>query len=216
MGESDNRSMQEELLPLFPLSLVLLPQNIVPLHIFEERYKEMVGEALSNHTEFGIVLAANDGILSIGCTASIERVIKHYDDGRLDILGLGRRRFRIQELDQERAFLRANVEYFSDEEEFAPEELQVKAREVHDRYESSSDLPTQGGMLSFMLAQSVRDIELRQQLLMCRSESERLRIIIDFLPKQREREQYAEHMKEAAPRNGHGKHGPKSAGDLGA
>lgn len=211
MGESDNRSMHEELLPLFPLSLVLLPQNIVPLHIFEERYKEMIGEALENQTEFGIVLAANDGILNVGCTASVERVLRRYDDGRMDILGLGRRRFRVEELDQERNFLRAKVEFFEDLEEFAPEDLQTKAREVHDRYESSAELPTQGGMLSFMLSQSVRDVEVRQQLLMTRSESERLRMLIEFLPKQREREKYVVHMKEMAPRNGHGKHGPKEA-----
>lgn len=203
--------MHEELLPLFPLSLVLLPQNIVPLHIFEERYREMIGEALENQTEFGIVLAANDGILNVGCTASVERVLRRYDDGRLDIIGLGRRRFRIEELDQERSFLRAKVEFFEDVEEFAPEELQTKAREVHDRFESSADLPTQGGALSFMLSQSVRDVEVRQQLLMSRSESERLRLLIDFLPKQRERETYVVHMKEVAPRNGHGKHGPKEA-----
>lgn len=203
--------MHEELLPLFPLSLVLLPQNIVPLHIFEERYKEMIGEALSNETEFGIVLAANDGILNVGCTATVERVLRRYDDGRLDIIGLGRRRFRIEELDQERSFLRAKVEFFEDVEEFASEELQTKAREVHDRFESSADLPTQGGALSFMLSQSVRDVEVRQQLLMSRSESERLRLLIDFLPKQRERETYVVHMKEVAPRNGHGKHGPKEA-----
>ncbi|MBK7929191.1 MAG: LON peptidase substrate-binding domain-containing protein [Bryobacterales bacterium] len=203
--------MHEELLPLFPLSLVLLPQNIVPLHIFEERYREMIGEALENQTEFGIVLAANDGILNVGCTATVERVLRRYDDGRLDIIGLGRRRFRIEELDQERAFLRAKVEFFEDVEEFASEELQTKAREVHDRFESSADLPTQGGALSFMLSQSVRDVEVRQQLLMSRSESERLRMLIDFLPKQREREKYVVHMKEVAPRNGHGKHGPKEA-----
>lgn len=203
--------MQEELLPLFPLSLVLLPQNIVPLHIFEERYKEMVGEAIGNQSEFGIVLAANDGILSVGCTASVERVLKQYDDGRMDIIGLGRRRFQVKELDQERAFLRATVTYFEDEVDFAPEELQGKAREVHDRFESAADLPTQGGLLSFMLAQSVRDLELRQQLLMSRSESERLRMLIEFLPKQREREQYVVHMKEVAPRNGHGKHHPKDS-----
>jgi len=204
--------MHEELLPLFPLSLVLLPQNIVPLHIFEERYKEMIGEALTNETEFGIVLAANDGILNVGCTATVERVLRRYDDGRLDIIGLGRRRFRIEELDQERSFLRAKVEYFEDLEEFASEELQTKAREVHDRFESSADLPTQGGLLSFMLSQSVRDVEFRQQLLMTRSETERLRMLIDFLPKQREREKYVVHMKEVAPRNGHGKHGPKETG----
>lgn len=203
--------MQEELLPVFPLSVVLLPQNILPLHIFEDRYKEMVEEALEHETPFGIVLAAQDGILNVGCTASIERMLKKYDDGRMDLLTLGRRRFQIEELNQERTFLRAKVEYFEDAEEFAPEELKRRALEVHERHEESSDLATSGGMLSFMLAQSVRDLDFRQQLLVCRSESERLRMLIEFLPKQRERERYVSRMKAAAPRNGHGKHPPAEA-----
>jgi len=203
--------MQEELLPVFPLSVVLLPQNILPLHIFEDRYKEMVGEALEQETPFGIVLAAQDGILNVGCTASIERLLKKYDDGRMDLLTMGRRRFQIEDLNQERSFLRAKVEYFEDAEEFAPEELKRRALEVHERHEESSDLATSGGMLSFMLAQSVRDLDFRQQLLVCRSESERLRMLIEFLPKQRERERYVSRMKAVAPKNGHGKHPPVEA-----
>lgn len=203
--------MQEELLPVFPLSVVLLPQNLLPLHIFEDRYKEMIGEALKEGTPFGIVLAAQDGILNVGCTASIERVLRTYEDGRMDLLTLGRRRFVIEDLNQDRNFLRAKVEFFEDAEDFAPEELKQKALEVHERFEESSDLATSGGLLSFMLAQSVRDLDFRQQLLVSRSESERLRMLIDFLPKQRGREQYLAKMKAAAPKNGHGKHPPEEA-----
>jgi Lon protease-like protein len=203
--------MQEELLPVFPLSVVLLPQNLLPLHIFEDRYKEMIGEALKEGTPFGIVLAAQDGILNVGCTASIERVLRTYEDGRMDLLTLGRRRFVIEDLNQDRNFLRAKVEFFEDAEEFAPEDLKQKALEVHERFEESSDLATSGGLLSFMLAQSVRDLDFRQQLLVSRSESERLRMLIDFLPKQRGRERYLAKMKAAAPKNGHGKHPPEEA-----
>ena len=78
--------MQETLLPLFPLEAVLLPSNILPLHIFEERYKEMIGEAIRNKTEFGVVQAGEKGILNLGCTAIVEKVVTEYPDGRMDIL----------------------------------------------------------------------------------------------------------------------------------
>src|SRR5439155_16695042 len=92
--ESDNSSMQGWL-PLFPLHVVLLPEAELPLHIFEDRYKEMIAEVLRDKIEFGVVLANERGIVNTGCTAVIERVLREYPDGRLDILALGRRRFEI-------------------------------------------------------------------------------------------------------------------------
>jgi Lon protease-like protein len=82
--------MRRELLPLFPLAVVLLPRNTLPLHIFEERYKEMIGLVIETGEEFGVVLAAKEGIARVGCTASIEQVLQRYPDGRLDIITLGR------------------------------------------------------------------------------------------------------------------------------
>ena len=108
--------MSDRFLPLFPLAVVLLPRNLLPLHIFEDRYKEMIGAAIDSGTEFGVVRAAKDGVARVGCTASIERVLQRYDDGRLDILTVGRRRFIIQSLDQEKDYLRAEVDYFDDDE----------------------------------------------------------------------------------------------------
>ena len=110
-----NGSMQQGLLPLFPLPLVLLPRTPLALHIFEDRYKEMIGEAIRDRTEFGVVLARDREVLNTGCTAVVDRVLQTYDDGRMDILAGGRRRFEIVSLDQERAFLRGDVEFFDDE-----------------------------------------------------------------------------------------------------
>ena len=76
-------------IPLFPLGLVLLPQMPLPLHIFEERYKLMIGECLEKNEEFGIVYFNGTDIQAIGCTASIHKVVKRYNDGRLDILTRG-------------------------------------------------------------------------------------------------------------------------------
>ena len=99
-------------LPLFPLQVVLLPEAELPLHIFEDRYKEMIAEVLRDKIEFGVVLASDKGIVNTGCTAVIERVLREYPDGRLDILTVGRRRFEIERINDERAFLRGEVELF--------------------------------------------------------------------------------------------------------
>ena len=81
--------MQPNLLPLFPLRVVVFPRTPLPLHIFEERYKEMVGEAIRESSEFGIVLAKDDGIVNAGCTVVVKEVLKTYADGRMDILTRG-------------------------------------------------------------------------------------------------------------------------------
>jgi Lon protease-like protein len=102
-------------IPLFPLGLVLLPQMPLPLHIFEERYKLLIGECLDNAMEFGIVYFNGTDIQSIGCTASIQKVLKRYEDGRLDILTRGENRFEINEMYDHKPYLEAQVTLFDDE-----------------------------------------------------------------------------------------------------
>src|SRR5579862_3485406 len=120
LRESHNSSMQEGLLPLFPLQVVLLPGAELPLHIFEDRYKEMIGEVIRNRQEFGVVLANDKGIVNTGCTATVDKVLRQYPDGRMDIMAHGRRRFEIMLLNDERSFLRGAVEFFDDEDGEAP------------------------------------------------------------------------------------------------
>src|ERR1700676_326527 len=116
-------------LPLFPLQVVLLPEAELPLHIFEDRYKEMIAEVRRDKIEFGVVLANEKGIVNTGCTAVIERVLHEYPDGRMDILTVGRRRFEIERINDERAFLRGEVDYFDDDDEGAPES-EFRARAI--------------------------------------------------------------------------------------
>src|SRR5579884_1206656 len=108
--------MAQELLPLFPLETVLFPRTPLPLHIFEDRYKEMMNEAIERKTEFGVVQAGEKGIVNTGCTAAIDKVLRRYPDGRLDLLTSGRRRFEILDLDDGRSFLRGAVDFFDDDE----------------------------------------------------------------------------------------------------
>lgn len=85
-----------ERFPLFPLGLVLLPGEVVPLHIFEERYRTMIDECLDQGTEFGIVWSGDDGVRDVGCAAEVTQLIERTDDGRMNILVTGTRRFTLE------------------------------------------------------------------------------------------------------------------------
>jgi Lon protease-like protein len=101
---------------LFPLGIVLLPTELVPLHIFEERYQELIGECLEEDREFGIVLADDDGLHEIGTRAAVTEVLERFDDGRLNIVVEGRQRFRVAELTGGRSFQTAEVEPVEDDD----------------------------------------------------------------------------------------------------
>ena len=120
--------MPSRLIPLFPLQVVVFPRTELPLHIFEERYKEMVGNAIRDNSEFGMVLARDEGIVNAGCTVAVEKVLQMYPDGGMDILTRGKRRFEIASLDQEKDYLQAEVTFFDDEDFVsAPDELRDAA-----------------------------------------------------------------------------------------
>lgn len=205
------------LLPLFPLQLVAFPGNAIPLHIFEDRYKEMVGEAERRGTEFGIVLAKEGGIVNAGCTVVVETVLRRYPDGRFDVMTRGRRRFEIVALDQEKDYLRGEVRFFDDEEEApASAELRKHAVEAFEKIrralsESKSDAPdVNHPLLSFQLGQVVEDLDFQNMLQRSRSEAERLRMFAGFAEGYIARRLYAEKMKHVAPLNGSG-HMPAGA-----
>src|SRR5208283_4491405 len=123
-----NITMPARLIPLFPLQVVVFPRTRLPLHIFEERYKEMIGNAIRDHSEFGVVLAKEDGIVNAGCTVMVEKVLETYPDGRMDILTRGLRRFEIVELSAEKDYLQAEVSFFDDDDPApAPADLRDQA-----------------------------------------------------------------------------------------
>ena len=104
-------------IPLFPLEVVLMPSMPLPLHIFEERYKLMIGECLEQDSEFGVVYQKGSDMKKIGCTARIVQVLKRFDDGRLNIMTQGVNRFKIESINEERAYFQARLIYFDDESE---------------------------------------------------------------------------------------------------
>lgn len=203
--------MQQVLIPLFPLQSVLFPRTPLPLHIFEARYREMIGEAIMDKTEFGVVLAGSQGIANLGCSAIITRVVERHEDGRLDIETAGRRRFEIQSLNEDRPFLRGKVEYFDDDLEVPPSDT-----ETIDRWKTmwqelsvvvgvESEPRWDDPQLSFQLAGAIPDLGFRQSLLPMRSEARRIRELAEFFPRFLAEQRQVHHIQTVAPRNGHGK-----------
>ncbi len=204
--------MPEELLPLFPLETVLLPHCELRLHIFEERYKEMIGECLERGEEFGVVQARGGGLMRIGCTASIEEVLRKYEDGRMDIVTVGRRRFALQEVTGGRSFLRGTAVFFTDLDETPPDSsLVLEAVEAWLELARVKGLetgtPDTGHpQLSFLLADISGDLHFRQRLLEMQSERERLAAARDHFRRQVEKEKIRAAMEKVVRSNGHGRH----------
>jgi Lon protease-like protein len=196
---------------LFPLDVVLLPGTPLPLHIFEPRYQEMIGECLDMKKPFGVVRAKEDeGVAEIGCTADIIAVPKKYDDGRMDIVAQGIERFEILELNQERSFLQAEVLYFRDGAERATGEQIARAVELHNEIlelagaEPQAATEEQEPQLSFHLAGALPlDLDFKQSLLGMKSEAERLQAVIQYLEAIVPNLRRAMHVRRKAGGNGH-------------
>ena len=197
------------LLPLFPLDLVLLPGTPLPLHIFEPRYKEMIGECLANQAPFGVVRAMDEGFAEVGCTAEIVSVTKEYPDGRMDLVAEGRERFEVLELNRERSFLQADVQLVPDEPGAPSADEKARAIQVHLEILSLAgavqDLSTADhNTLSFYLAGSLPlDLDFKQKLLAMRSERERIQAVAAFLENILPNLRRAARVREKAGGNGH-------------
>jgi Lon protease-like protein len=173
MGETTYR------FPLFPLGIVLLPTEVVPLHIFEERYKLMIGECIDNGGEFGIVWLSDAGLSNVGCTARVSQVLEQMDDGRMNILVAGSKPFQLLRRIDDMAYPAGDVEMLDDVDDFEPE----LAAEAHERYadlveQVTDDRPTADDLEDLdaygMAATIEFDAETKQELLELRSEHARL------------------------------------------
>lgn len=174
-------------IPLFPLDLVLFPGTALPLHIFEERYREMVGECLTESREFGVVRAEGEQMALIGCMARIVRVLERYNDGRMDILCEGAQRFEIEGLDESRAFLQADVGFFGDEGARSTRAEREDCAALHyaTMQLAGFECPTMhldlNAPVAFQLADVLpSDLGFKQQLLASRSDAERTTRLRDF------------------------------------
>jgi Lon protease-like protein len=205
----------KKLIPLFPLGVVLLPGLPLPLHIFEERYKQMIGECLESEEVFGLVGYNGSEMKSAGCTARIVEVLKRYDDGRLDIMTVGERRFYIAEQVESKPYLQGWVEFFDDEVEELGDrdrETALKGLILHNELsrllgaETSYDGSTATELedISFVLAGSEGfSLDEKQVFLEMTSTRERLSKAIPAMEKLIERFKLTLEIKRIIGGNGH-------------
>ncbi len=174
-------------LGLFPLGIVLLPTEQIPLHIFEDRYQELIGECLEQEREFGLVYADEEGLREIGTRAAVTEVLDHFDDGRLNIVVEGRDRFRLVELTSGRSFQTGLVELVDEEPDPPDPDDASRALELFRRLVDLTGAeveapPPDTVQLSFELAGRFEFApELKQRLLQLMSERERVKLLAELL-----------------------------------
>jgi Lon protease-like protein len=169
--------------PLFPLGLVALPTEAVPLHIFEERYRTMIGQCIDSESEFGIVWMSDDGLRDIGCACEVEQVLEEMDDGRFNVLTRGTRPFRVLERQGHLAYPAGVVEFLDDETEEVDDEVLKRSRAVYaDLVKRATDREPEESELdeldAYAMAATVDfGLDAKQGLLELRSENARLRLV---------------------------------------
>jgi Lon protease-like protein len=195
-------------LGLFPLPLVLLPTEQVPLHIFEERYQELIAECLDDEKEFGLVYADDDGIREIGTRAAVVEVLNRFGDGRLNIVVEGRERFRLAELTSGRSFHTGEVTPVVDSDDPAQGGSVERARELFSRLRelTGSDVETpapETPQLSYALAARVELMaDVKLELLSELSERVRLERVCELLEGAAVTVERRRHAAERAATNG--------------
>ncbi len=197
-------------IPLFPLETVLFPGAALPLHIFEKRYREMVGECLRENKPFGVVRSDGDQMAIIGCTAQIVRVVERFADGQMDILCEGVKRFEIDGLDESREFLQADVEFFEDEGAGSTRTDREDCAALHFATLHLAGIQTPAmhvdlnAPVAFQLADALpSDLSFKQQLLASRSDADRTARLRNFynemLPRLRAKEDVSRAAQQGFP-----------------
>jgi Lon protease-like protein len=196
-------------LGLFPLPLVLVPTERIPLHIFEPRYRELVSECVESDGEFGLVLATGDGAVhEVGTRAAIIQVLEVLDDGRMNIVVEGRERFRLLELTSGRSYTTALVEPVTDEPEQSDAADAARAlelfRQLAEVSDSDVDVPDPGSeLLDFELAARVDfGTGPKQELLASTSPRTRMSRLVELLELSIEALRRERELRELASRNG--------------
>ena len=198
-------------IPLFPLNVVLMPGTPLPLHIFEERYKQMVNECLDSGAEFGMVLADESGTRRVGCTAKIVELVQRYEDGRMVILVEGSQRFELNSVLTGKPYYVGDIKYLEDS---SGEEVTALAEECIALLERLVEAATEGSVgieieppyrnLSFAIAGRIEfDLQTRQEILELPTEKQRLEKVKELLTEAVERLERDKAVREIAETNGH-------------
>jgi Lon protease-like protein len=198
-----------ERFPLFPLGLVLLPEEVVPLHIFEDRYKQMIGECIEEEREFGIVWLSDDGLKEIGCTAQIAQLLEQMEDGRMNILVKGATPFRLMRRIEDLPYPAGDIELLDEDQiDVLDDTLAEEARERYAQLveritDERPDAERLAGLDAYGMAATIDfALDAKQQLLEARSEDERMRMVGELFVNTMKRLDLVERAGERARSNG--------------
>ena len=194
--------------PLFPLGIVALPHELVPLHIFEQRYRTMISECLERGTEFGIVWEGDEGLRPVGCAMEITDVLERMDDGRMNIVTRGTRPFRLVSEQHDLPYPAGTIEFLDDVDEEPDFDAAASARDAYaELVEQATDnrlAPEElGAMDAYAMAATVDfGLDAKQGLLDLRSENARLRLVLRLFRAATKRLDYIERAQARARSNG--------------
>ena len=175
-------------IPLFPLNMVVLPFEQVPLHIFEPRYKKMIDESLKNNTPFGIVTKNNGSVDSVGCSLNVTKVIKHYKNGEYDLIATGDKCFQVIERSKINDIWVGNIEYMKTpeiEDKNILKSVQNKYLELFIKLKNEKNFELlMDKEISFQFLTGISlPIEIKRNILMLNNETKRLTYINDLFKK---------------------------------
>ncbi|MGQ9805119.1 MAG: LON peptidase substrate-binding domain-containing protein [Chlorobiales bacterium] len=205
----------KNIIPLFPLPLVVCPSETLPLHIFEERYKAMIaycrsGLEYGRGKPFGVSLAYNNKLYSVGCTVDLEEIVNEYADGRLDIITTGAMRYRMLEIYKDKPYMQASVEFFDDDDVVLDTSLRQRAITLHLKLmelingETTVQEYDSDERASFRIAHNAGfDVLQKQKLLEMTSENARLEFIVEHFERIIPEIERAEEIKRRVRSNGH-------------
>jgi Lon protease-like protein len=194
--------------PLFPLDLVALPSEYIPLHIFEARYRTMVAECLERDRELGIIWLSHDELKPVGCAVAIERVLERMEDGRINILTRGTRPFHLVERQDDLAYPAGTVEFLVDRAEEPDAQARDAACEAYaELVREATDNEPEAELLAAMSAYDMAatvdfGLEAKQGLLELRSENARLRLLTRLMRAALKRLEFVDRAQTRARSNG--------------
>ncbi len=195
-------------LPLFPLDIVALPSELVPLHIFEARYRTMIEHCLDTESEFGIVWLSDDDLAQVGCACEIERVLERLEDGRMNILVRGTRPFRLVAREDRLPYPAGTVEFLDDETESPDADVREQVQQTYaDLVAQATDSEPDPGELAAMDAYAIAatidfGLDAKQGLLELRSENARMHQVLRLLRAALKRLEFVERAQARARSNG--------------
>jgi Lon protease-like protein len=201
--------------PLFPLGVVALPSELIPLHVFEPRYRTMIGHCREDASEFGIVWLADDGLRPVGCACEIAEVLEEHGDGRIDLVARGTRPFRLEQRQDGLPYPAGVVEFLPDRDEPVDPGAAALAHEAYaelvlEATDRTPDPETIASMSAYEMAATVEfGLDAKQGLLDLRSETSRLRLVTRLFRAAVRRLDFIERVQARARSNGRVHFGPE-------